>query len=217
MVKRKHAKVVEFSCAICLDNHSQATKTSVRTCRNHFFCKESLATYVRSNLHTVVTKDKIRCPSPGCMAYFRDKEISSLLTKEDFNKYKRFKTMAANEDYRECSQCHAGTVSGSADSPDITCQSCAFTFCFTHGDAHPHSTCAAYEDDQKTDETIQRTTRLCPKRTCSYRIEKNGGCHMVQCRCGQVRLRHTPPHIYVYHYASTYSSRKSITNIFLSF
>ena len=191
MVKRKRDDFVKFSCAICLEDHLLGEKTSVNTCRLHFYCKESLAQYVLSKVNDAVTK--IRCPAPGCMTYFRDSEVASLVTQEDMKKYKRFKLMKEHPDYRECSKCHTGTICGSVDKPDIKCEKCSLNFCFTHGDTHRKTKCVVYqqlqqvENDNKSIETIARTTRLCPRKSCPYRIEKNGGCSSVQCRCGQVR------------------------------
>ena len=187
MSKRKCNEVDVFRCSICLDDHCVADKTSVRTCRSHFFCKKSLSEYVRRRVLEADTK--IRCPYPNCKAFFRKNEIAKLTTNEDFQKYKRFRKMADNKNYRECSKCHSGTTSGSADMPDITCENCFNTYCFIHGDSHTNYTCENYlheQNDLKSIDTIQRTTRPCPGKTCGYRIEKNGGCTSVKCRCGQV-------------------------------
>jgi hypothetical protein len=190
MGKRKHAQFAEeFNCAICLENHPKAEKKSVKTCRRHYFCEEVMKHHVRTKIADAVVK--IRCPSPGCRAYFRDDEVALLVTKRDMHKYKRFQAMRDNENFRECSQCQAGTIDGSLEVPKIICKSCSHHFCLTHGDAHPHTTCTVYENSaevrsERSEVKIMETTRACPRKACMFRIEKNGGCPEMHCKCGQV-------------------------------
>jgi ariadne-1 len=70
---------------------------------------------------------------------------------------------------------------------------CGVSFCFKCSKA-PHSpcTCAMWamwdekiNGDSETRNWLAANTKPCPK--CSKPVEKNGGCNLVMCKCGQVR------------------------------
>lgn len=69
---------------------------------------------------------------------------------------------------------------------------CDLMFCFKCGD-QPHSpaTCDMWQiwkqksqDESETKNWLTANTKPCPK--CKNPVEKNGGCNLVVCRCGQV-------------------------------
>lgn len=70
---------------------------------------------------------------------------------------------------------------------------CGVTFCFRcKKDPHSPCTCKMWElweekvnGDSETRNWLQANTKPCPK--CSKPVEKNGGCNLVVCKCGQVR------------------------------
>ena len=186
MPKRKSLSG-DFYCSICLMNHPIQEAVSVKTCRHHCYCEETLQQYVSSQVNDAVTK--IRCPHPQCNKYFRDDEVSNLTSRALFRKYKRFKTIKEYENYRECPACSTGTIEGSEKNPSIKCKNCSHCYCFIHGDGHKYKSCKEYEIEiQKSRETILKTTRACPWPSCKYRIEKNGGCPSMRCKCGRVRM-----------------------------
>lgn len=186
MAKRSGSEVQNFDCAICLETHPVEEEASVASCHFHSFCKDSLKDYLLYQMSEGVLK--IRCPADRCRTYFRDEEIEALVTSVDkVSKYKRMKLLAENEHYRECSKCLSVNSLGSLDQPNLTCSTCNHKFCFVHGDSHGGIDCTIDASEEKaTAKTIKDTTRSCPKETCSYRIEKDGGCTSMICRCGQV-------------------------------
>lgn len=73
---------------------------------------------------------------------------------------------------------------------------CGLAFCFKCAGA-PHSpcTCKMWEmweekvnGDSETRNWLAANTKPCPK--CTKPVEKNGGCNLVVCKCGQVRGLH---------------------------
>lgn len=69
---------------------------------------------------------------------------------------------------------------------------CGIAFCFKCGKA-PHSPCTCdmwllwdekINGDSETRNWLAANTKPCPK--CSKPVEKNGGCNLVMCKCGQV-------------------------------
>lgn len=84
---------------------------------------------------------------------------------------------------------HAVLVEG-----DTYCEpecSCGSTFCFNCL-SEPHSPCTCEmwsqwrqksQDDSETKNWLTANTKPCPK--CSKPVEKNGGCNLVVCHCGQ--------------------------------
>jgi len=47
------------------------------------------------------------------------------------------------------------------------------------------------QDDSETKNWLTANTKPCPK--CGKLVEKNGGCNLVVCMCGQARARPFPP------------------------
>lgn len=69
---------------------------------------------------------------------------------------------------------------------------CGMSFCFKCL-RHPHSPCTCQmwnmwdekiNGDSETRNWLAANTKPCPK--CSKPVEKNGGCNLVVCKCGQV-------------------------------
>lgn len=73
--------------------------------------------------------------------------------------------------------------------------SCGRNFCFRCAkDPHSPCTCKMWElwdekisGDSETKNWMAINTKPCPK--CSKAVEKNGGCNLVVCTCGQVSVR----------------------------
>ena len=188
MSKRQLKSKPEHNCAICRETHPRKEMVSVKTCRSHSFCKDSMSAYLLFKIK--MGEVKIRCPAIGCKAYFREKEIEKLTTSDGLKRYKRVKLLETDDEYRECSKCSELIHDGSVYQPEISCKHCNHKFCFVHGDAHPDMDCLTFlSSDIESEITIARTTKKCPRLTCPNRIEKYGGCHSMICRCGEVRQK----------------------------
>lgn len=70
---------------------------------------------------------------------------------------------------------------------------CGVSFCFKCS-RQPHSPCTCQmwsmwdekvNGDSETKNWLAANTKPCPK--CGKPVEKNGGCNLVVCKCGQVR------------------------------
>eukprot|EP00049_Salpingoeca_infusionum_P018331 m.356736 g.356736 ORF g.356736 m.356736 type:complete len:371 (+) comp17614_c0_seq1:313-1425(+) len=69
--------------------------------------------------------------------------------------------------------------------PDVQCSHCSVLFCTTHGLGHQGQQCGGSPSIWQRCQTswwLWRNTRKCPG--CTNRIEKNGGCDHMTCRCG---------------------------------
>ena len=189
--KRESLESEGFECEICLEKHPHEEAISAKSCNKHWFCRDSLAQYIKTQLDS--TCIKIRCPCFKCECYFLEDEIKSLAAKKDFKRYKRFQAMKRNPNYRECPKCFSSTLAGDECNMDITCENCSHKFCFLHENAHKigkRSYCINYtnkvhdKDEKRSKLKIAKTTRKCPSANCVYRIERNGGCPIMKCFCG---------------------------------
>ncbi len=100
--------------------------------------------------------------------------------KEILEKYKRFKFAKENTNARDCPQCQQVSLSGSKESPKITCSTCGTVYCFVHSKAHDfnkYATCEEYEasvakDNAASEELIRSDSKPCPR--CTMPVQKTG-------------------------------------------
>lgn len=92
---------------------------------------------------------------------------------------------------------------------------CGVCFCFKCSKA-PHSpcTCAMWgmwdekiNGDSETRNWLAANTKPCPK--CSKPVEKNGGCNLVMCKCGQVGDRMTGDRVQLHACSASHASLAS--------
>ena len=121
-----------------------------------------------------------------CKSLFTSLEIKCLVSNEYYEKYKRFKAIKENPNFRECPKCQSVSLSGSDIQPIIICIQCNYQFCFIHDDAHPNNNCIEYTNNlsnrirkelNETELSVKKTTKICPNNNCNAPTEKNGGCN----------------------------------------
>ncbi|OQR83287.1 RING-finger-containing E3 ubiquitin ligase [Achlya hypogyna] len=178
-------------CQICLEYVNVHTTFPLSAC-GHRFCVECLNGYLASKI-----KDGLVTPqcfftaadgAPPCGVAIATSDIQALVPVDLFDKYEKFKFIKTHADARECPYCHHVQVGRGPDDPVIDCAACHETFCYTHSNAHPTSTCLEYEAKMRAEEKVNQAkisqiSKPCPG--CKSPVEKNGGCNQMKCvTCG---------------------------------
>lgn len=73
----------KFDCPICFGNYKPGEGIIIRNCF-HTFCRECLTNYVKLS-----EVSEINCPETGCEFFLQDREIRTILTKDDYENYLR--------------------------------------------------------------------------------------------------------------------------------
>ncbi|CAM9230041.1 unnamed protein product [Discosporangium mesarthrocarpum] len=195
--------VETYYCQICFENRPMDFTFRISEC-GHNFCQDCLKAYVTSKVNdgqvnplcfhmgtgngsrSVVSSRDDGDDHP-CGAHIGEVDIESLLDAPVLEKYHRFKFSRENEHARECPRCECQQV-GDPLLPQMVCQSCGTTYCYTHGGAHQGKSCAEHErataEEMKLNQAlISNITKPCPG--CKTPIEKTGGCNQMTCyHCG---------------------------------
>jgi ariadne-1 len=186
------------ACGVCLADVPARELLAPAAC-GHSFCRECWATHaavaVRGGLGAA-----LRCMAPRCGAPVADAAAEALLAGAEGGALaarRRRQLLDAfvdgNRAVRWCpSVPHCGRAARAARGPHVECDcACGARFCFACGEA-PHSpaSCAMMADwarrlreGTETSQWLSAHTKPCPR--CAKPVEKNGGCNLVLCRCGQ--------------------------------
>lgn len=117
-------------------------------------------------------------------------KIENICRNEDFRKYLRRRDFKAYPDAVACPSCdavchHSGA---GADSTEVKCTVCGYSFCSVHGTSHSGMSCAEFEAsrpeaakeaDALSSKFIAETAKPCPH--CKTQIFHAGGCNHVIC------------------------------------
>lgn len=144
---------------------------------------------------------RITCMAHQCYAICDEEKIKNLLSVDDpdlAEKFDRFLLESYIEDNKRVKWCpsvpHCGNAIRVEDDDDRYCEvqcACGLQFCFNCL-SEPHSPCSCpmwalwikkCRDESETVNWISVHTKFCPK--CHKPVEKNGGCNLVTCVCGQ--------------------------------
>jgi len=151
-------------------------------------CGSCMAQYLEVQIQD--SSRDLQCPGQ-CRRTLTDEEACLFVNSEEMKNWKRRRVLRLNADLRACPGC-AHLNQSSAAAPDMICERCNISFCFHHDLQHPGLSCRSYTSSSilrsqpvqewKTALTLARTTIACP--SCSVRIQRNGGCSRITCRCG---------------------------------
>ena len=193
------APVPEFLCKICYMNDDQENAITLRC--GHRWHKECLLGLLQSKVADAQTL--IHCPdvsdevderallaNGGRCTHVIGKPTIFALAAElgDASlpaQYARWEDMARNPDVRECPVDGCGHRQiGDPRRPQMTCEKCAYEYCFVHSAAHPGETCRAYErrqraTDSHSNKVVAGQTLPCP--WCTKPTTKQGGCNHMTC------------------------------------
>lgn len=142
---------------------------------------------------------RVRCMAPKCNSICDEAVIRKLVIarRPDLaERFERFLLESYIEDNDTVKWCPSIPHCGNAIrvKGDIYCEvecTCGWQFCFNCSlQAHSPCSCVMWElwikkcrDESETVNWITVNTKPCPK--CHKPVEKNGGCNLVACICGQ--------------------------------
>ncbi|CAK9142609.1 unnamed protein product [Ilex paraguariensis] len=184
------------TCDICMEDlpSSEVTKMDC----GHCFCNSCWTEHFIVKINEGQSK-RIRCMAYKCFAICDEGIIRTLVSKRHpdlAEKFDRFLLESYIEDNKMVKWCPSTPHCGSAirvendEFCEVEC-SCGFQFCFSClSEAHSPCSCLMWElwikkcrDESETVNWITVHTKPCPK--CHKPVEKNGGCNLVSCICGQ--------------------------------
>ncbi|KHN06149.1 Putative E3 ubiquitin-protein ligase ARI1 [Glycine soja] len=185
-----------FMCYICMEE-VPSSKTTRMDC-GHCFCNGCWIEHFIVKINEGQSK-RIRCMEHKCNSICDDAVVRTLLSREHphmAEKYERFLLESYIEDNKRVKWCpstpHCGNAIRVEDDElcEVEC-SCGVQFCFSClSEAHSPCSCLMWElwakkcrDESETVNWITVHTKPCPK--CHKPVEKNGGCNLVSCICGQ--------------------------------
>ncbi|KAL3678073.1 hypothetical protein R1sor_021029 [Riccia sorocarpa] len=183
-------------CGICMEDvmHKDATRMDC----SHSFCNDCWTQYFIMKIKEGQSR-RITCMEHKCGAICDEIKVRDLVGNKDpesVSRYDRFLLESYIEDNAKVKWCpstpHCGNAIRVEGEPycEIECI-CSQRFCFNCL-SEPHSPCSCLmwqmwdkkcRDESETVNWLTVHTKPCPK--CHKPVEKNGGCNLVGCICGQ--------------------------------
>ncbi|OIV99467.1 hypothetical protein TanjilG_17277 [Lupinus angustifolius] len=183
-------------CEICIEDVpcDEATRMDC----GHCFCNTCWTEHFVVKINEGQSK-RIRCMAHKCNSICDEAVVRTLLSRKHpdmAEKYERFLLESYIEDNKRVKWCPSIPHCGNAirvegdELCEVEC-SCGLQFCFSClSEAHSPCSCLMWElwakkcqDESETVNWITCHTKPCPK--CHKPVEKNGGCNLVSCICGQ--------------------------------
>ncbi|KAI4298381.1 hypothetical protein L6164_031950 [Bauhinia variegata] len=183
-------------CDICMED--VPSDESTRMDCGHCFCNNCWTEHFIVKINEGQSK-RIRCMAHKCNAICDEAVVRTLVSKKQpdmAEKFERFLLESYIEDNKRVKWCpstpHCGNAIRTEDDQlcEVEC-SCGLQFCFSClSEAHSPCSCLMWElwakkcqDESETVNWMTVHTKPCPK--CHKPVEKNGGCNLVSCICGQ--------------------------------
>ncbi|OVA18625.1 zinc finger protein [Macleaya cordata] len=184
------------TCDICMDDIPAREVTSMDC--GHCFCNTCWTEHFIVKINEGQSR-RIRCMAHKCTAICDEEVIRNLVSARDADmaeRFERFLLESYIEDNKRVKWCpsvpHCGNAIRVEDDEfcEVEC-ACGLQFCFScSSEAHSPCSCLMWElwikkcrDESETVNWITVNTKPCPK--CHKPVEKNGGCNLVSCICGQ--------------------------------
>ncbi|WOK98483.1 putative E3 ubiquitin-protein ligase ARI2 isoform X2 [Canna indica] len=183
-------------CTVCFENVIENAVTEMDC--GHSFCNECWTEHFIVKINDGQSR-RIRCMAPKCNAVCDEEVIRNLVSAkypDVADRFDRFLLESYIEDNNKVKWCPSVPHCGNAIriEGDIYCEvecTCGIQFCFNcSSEAHSPCSCLMWElwtkkcqDESETVNWITVNTKPCPK--CHKPVEKNGGCNLVACICGQ--------------------------------
>ncbi|KAL6867566.1 hypothetical protein ACP4OV_015590 [Aristida adscensionis] len=187
---------VELTCNVCYEDVSPADASKMDC--GHNYCNDCWTEYFIVKINEGQSR-RVRCMAPKCNAICDEAIIRKLVTarRPDIaERFERFLLESYIEDNDTVKWCPSIPHCGNAIrvKGDIYCEvecTCGCQFCFNCSlQAHSPCSCMMWElwikkcrDESETVNWITVNTKPCPR--CHKPVEKNGGCNLVACICGQ--------------------------------
>uniref|UniRef100_A0A7N0T1H0 RBR-type E3 ubiquitin transferase n=1 Tax=Kalanchoe fedtschenkoi TaxID=63787 RepID=A0A7N0T1H0_KALFE len=185
------------SCCICMEDDISSDCASTMDC-GHCFCNDCWTEHFIVKINEGQSK-RIKCMAEFCDAICDESVVIYLVRKRKADlaeKFERFLLESYIEDNKMVKWCPSVPHCGNAIrvEEDQFCEvecSCGLQFCFSClSEIHSPCSCLMWElwskkclDESETVNWMTVHTKPCPK--CHKPVEKNGGCNLVKCVCGQ--------------------------------
>lgn len=183
-------------CNICIEDMVASEMTKMDC--GHCFCNSCWTEHFIVKINEGQSK-RIRCMAHKCFAVCDEAVVRKLVSRKHpdlAEKFDRFLLESYIEDNKMVKWCpsipHCGNAIRVEDDEycEVQC-SCGLQFCFSClSEAHSPCSCLMWnlwtkkcQDESETVNWISGHTKPCPK--CHKPVEKNGGCNLVRCICGQ--------------------------------
>ncbi|CAA2954307.1 probable E3 ubiquitin- ligase ARI2 [Olea europaea subsp. europaea] len=183
-------------CNICMDDVS-ATEVTNMDC-GHCFCNSCWTEHFIVKINEGQSK-RIRCMAHKCNDICDEAIVRKLVSEKRpdlAEKFDRFLLESYIEDNKMVKWCPSVPHCGNAirvendEFCEVECL-CGLQFCFSClSETHSPCSCVMWElwtkkcrDESETVNWMTVHTKPCPK--CHKPVEKNGGCNLVSCICGQ--------------------------------
>ncbi|KAH7849521.1 hypothetical protein Vadar_019043 [Vaccinium darrowii] len=191
-----HSSSGDVMCIICMED-IPVNETTTMDC-GHCFCNECWTEHFIVKINEGQSR-RIRCMAHKCNTICDEGKIRNLVFKRNpdlAEKFDRFLLESYIEDNKKVQWCPSVPHCGNAIlvENDKYCEvecDCGMQFCFScSSEAHSPCSCLMWElwmskcqSESETVNWITVHTKACPK--CHKAVEKNGGCNLVHCVCGQ--------------------------------
>ncbi|XP_011627726.1 probable E3 ubiquitin-protein ligase ARI2 isoform X2 [Amborella trichopoda] len=183
-------------CNICMEDISPNDVTTMDC--GHCFCNDCWTEHFIIKIKEGESR-RVRCMAHKCNAICDEAIIRNLVSVKDpevAERFERFLLESYIEDNGKVKWCPSVPHCGNAIRIDgdsyceVEC-TCGLQFCFRcSSEAHSPCSCLMWElwikkckDESETVNWLTVHTKPCPK--CHKPVEKNGGCNLVTCLCGQ--------------------------------
>ncbi|KAJ0980341.1 hypothetical protein J5N97_008596 [Dioscorea zingiberensis] len=185
-----------ITCNVCFEDFSM-DEVSMMSC-GHYYCNNCWTEHFIIKINDGESR-RIRCMTPNCNAICNEEVVRKLLKSKSpdiASRFDRFLLESYIEDNNKVKWCpstpHCGNAIQVED--EIYCEvecSCGLQFCFNClSKVHSPCSCKMWDlwskkcqDDSENINWILVNTKPCPK--CQKKVDKNGGCNLVKCICGQ--------------------------------
>ncbi|CAN0909941.1 Probable E3 ubiquitin-protein ligase ARI1 [Linum grandiflorum] len=184
------------TCEICMEDVPADMSTSMDC--GHCFCNDCWTEHFIVKINEGQSR-RIRCMAHKCNAICDEAVVRNLVKERHpdlAEKFERFLLESYIEDNKTVKWCPSVPHCGNAirveedDVCEVEC-ACGLQFCFNClSEAHSPCSCMMWKlwnkkckDDSETVNWMTVHTKPCPK--CQKPVEKNGGCNLVCCVCGQ--------------------------------
>ncbi|XP_027094172.1 probable E3 ubiquitin-protein ligase ARI1 isoform X2 [Coffea eugenioides] len=186
----------EVTCQICFED-VHANESTIMDC-GHCFCNNCWTEHFIVKINEGQSR-RITCMAHECYAICDEENVRNLVSGRDphvAEKFDRFLLESYIEDNKKVKWCPSVPHCGNAirvecdEYCEVQC-ACGVQFCFScSSEAHSPCSCLMWklwtkkcQDESETVNWIKVNTKYCPK--CYKPVEKNGGCNLVRCVCGQ--------------------------------
>lgn len=186
----------EVACNICMED-IPIKEVTLMDC-GHCFCNSCWTEHFIVKINEGQSR-RIKCMAYKCNAVCDEAVVRDLVSRRDpdlAERFERFLLESYIDDNKLVKWCpsvpHCGNALRVEDDEfcEVEC-ACGHQFCFScSSEAHSPCSCLMWElwtkkckDESETINWMTVNTKPCPK--CHKPVEKNGGCNLVSCICGQ--------------------------------